>query len=458
MVLWIGVDDTDTLQGMCTTFLLTEIVRDLTEELDLIGYPRLVRLNPNIPWKTRGNAALCARFGRGQGPPRQVGEVDGRPIFAFRRSRLTPNPSVARERVAALVERWACFEDHTTNPGFVVLRAPAPPWLYWSAVRKVVTKRQALRAAARLGHVAGYKNGRGIIGALASTAWRPQDRTYEILAYRRPSRWGTPRDIDPASVVDMDRRFPSTFNNYDYENRRVVIAPHSPCPILFGIRGDNPEVLPDAMRAIRSESRDRWLVFETNQGTDDHVSHTRLPAVGRTIRMSATVSAFPRVVRGGHVVVRAGIMDLVAYEPSKQFRTVVGSLIPGDRIMAVGSVRNRPRSLNLEKLKILSTVPLVRKEANPWCSTCGKRAKSIGKGGGFRCVRCGARFRADQADWRVVQRNVGPGWYEPPVSARRHLSKPLKRQIAPSPSHRGNLFPDQLDAQARHPEPLLEKL
>ncbi len=39
MVLWIGVDDTDTLQGMCTTFLLTEIVRDLTQDLNLIRYP-----------------------------------------------------------------------------------------------------------------------------------------------------------------------------------------------------------------------------------------------------------------------------------------------------------------------------------------------------------------------------------------------------------------------------------
>src|SRR2546421_10712520 len=73
MVLWIGVDDTDSLQGMCTTFLATEIVRDLTQDLDLIGYPRLVRLNPNIPWKTRGNGAVCIRVGNGRGPTSIVG-------------------------------------------------------------------------------------------------------------------------------------------------------------------------------------------------------------------------------------------------------------------------------------------------------------------------------------------------------------------------------------------------
>ncbi|TLZ73059.1 MAG: hypothetical protein E6K14_06040 [Methanobacteriota archaeon] len=55
MVLWIGVDDTDSLQGMCTTFLATELVTELTKDRDLIGYPRLVRLNPNV------RAFVCPR-------------------------------------------------------------------------------------------------------------------------------------------------------------------------------------------------------------------------------------------------------------------------------------------------------------------------------------------------------------------------------------------------------------
>ncbi|MEM0501968.1 MAG: DNA-binding protein, partial [Thermoplasmata archaeon] len=52
--MWIGVDDTDSSEGMCTTYLAPQILLKLN--LDLIGFPRLVRLNPNIPWKTRGNA------------------------------------------------------------------------------------------------------------------------------------------------------------------------------------------------------------------------------------------------------------------------------------------------------------------------------------------------------------------------------------------------------------------
>jgi len=121
MVHWIGVDDTDSLQGMCTTFLATEIVRDLTEDFDLIGYPRLVRLNPNIPWKTRGNGAVCMRFGEGLGPPFVVGSIAGRTIEAHPRGRASSEPAAVADRVALHVERWSRFDDATRNPAFAVL-------------------------------------------------------------------------------------------------------------------------------------------------------------------------------------------------------------------------------------------------------------------------------------------------------------------------------------------------
>ena len=67
--MFVAADDTDSMRGNCTTYLATEIIRVLVYEdgLDLIGFPRLVRLNPAIPWKTRGNGALVMRFGKGTG-------------------------------------------------------------------------------------------------------------------------------------------------------------------------------------------------------------------------------------------------------------------------------------------------------------------------------------------------------------------------------------------------------
>lgn len=429
MVLWIGVDDTDSLQGMCTTFLATEIVRELTDDYDLIGYPRLVRLNPNIPWKTRGNGAISIRIGIGHGPTRIVGQIAGHPVRSYRRGDNPHEVTDLVARVARVVERLSRFDDPTTNPAFVVLNKPASPSLYWKAVRGVVGQRTALAAVRGRVTVRRYKSGRGVIGACAANAWRPRDRTYEVLTYRHPDKWGTERWIDPSSVIQMDHRFPSTFNNYDYENERVVIAPRSPCPILFGIRGDDPSVLPAAMATVKGERPDRWLIFETNQGTDDHVSPHSASHPWATVRIRGLVQSAPRVLPGGHVVLRIGDMDATAYEPSKQFRTLVKALEVGDRVQAIGAVRKMPRTLNVEKLNVESLALVQRKVANPWCARCMRRAKSMGHRQGYRCPNCRARFSTSAATFVQVERKLKPGWYEPPVGSRRHLSKPLKRMV-----------------------------
>src|SRR2546428_313552 len=119
MVLWIGIDDTDGLQGMCTTFLATEIVRDLTRDFDLIGYPRLVRLNPNIPWKTRGNGAVGIRIGEGEGPGSIVGSIAGRFIVSYRRGRTPQNMEAGAKPVGRPVRGRARLEGPPTNPPFL---------------------------------------------------------------------------------------------------------------------------------------------------------------------------------------------------------------------------------------------------------------------------------------------------------------------------------------------------
>lgn len=437
MVLWVGVDDTDSLRGMCTTFLATEIVRELTLTRDLIGYPRLVRLNPNIPWKTRGNGALAMRFGRGTGRPQVVGHIGDRVIRSYPRGAGHEDPEELRAPLEELMKRWSVFDDPTTNPAFAVLRRPPPASLYWKAVRRVVSKREARDAAARLGVLRGYKNGRGIIGATAAIAWRPRDRTYEVLAYRHPRYWGLRREIDAASVRAMDRRFPSTFNNYDYQNDAVVIAPHSPCPVLFGVRGDEPGCLPAAMRTIRGERPERWMLFETNQGTDDHVARddwSLLPFSATSVE--GRVQSKPVTLPGGHVFFELEGRERVtvgAYEPSKQFRETVRALRPGDRVRVVGSIRDEPRTLNLERLEVLSLAESWRKTANPRCPVCGKSMKSRGYQAGFRCLRGHADAPPGSVVTEPEVRGLALGLYEPPASARRHLAKPVKRILGTAP-------------------------
>ena len=430
MPLYLGVDDTDSLRGMCTTFLATELVREL-RAWDLIGFPRLVRLNPNIPWKTRGNGAICLRLGSGRGRRFRIGEIDGEPVWAYDHGESPPSLEEITAITVRTVERWAEFDEPTTNPAFVLLRRPPSPGLYWRAVRDVVRKQDAVRAIRGLGARREWKNGRGVIGAAAAAAWRPRDRTYEVLAYRSRSRWGTDRDVPAASVRRLDSLFPSTFNNYDHDDDRVVIAPRTPCPVLCGIRGDDPAKLPAALRSLGGEPPDRWLLFETNQGTDDHVLHD--PSEARpwtTLDVTGTVGGEPRTIPGGHVVFPLrwrGMIDAVAYEPSKGFRGVVRALAPGDSVRVIGAVRKTPRSLNLEKLEVLRLAPVLRKEGNPECPACGKRMKSSGRAAPYRCRTCGTRRPRSDEVIVEARREIARGRYEPPVGSRRHLAMPLKR-------------------------------
>ena len=58
-ILHIGIDDTDSPTGMCTTFLSYKIVKFLERQgIQFLDFPSLIRFNPNIPWKTRGNGAV----------------------------------------------------------------------------------------------------------------------------------------------------------------------------------------------------------------------------------------------------------------------------------------------------------------------------------------------------------------------------------------------------------------
>jgi tRNA(Ile2)-agmatinylcytidine synthase len=438
MVLWVGVDDTDSLRGMCTTFLATELVRELTRTNDLIGYPRLVRLNPNIPWKTRGNGAICIRFGRGRGEPKTIGEIEGHPIRSFPSGETQGSPSSMLAAAAKVVEKWAEFEDPTTNPGLVVLERRPSPALYWRAVREILDIQEVLETVRKCGLWKGYKNQRGIIGAAAATAWRPRDKTYELLAYRERSAWGRPRFLDPASVLSMDARFPSTFNNVDAPTRHVAIAPHSPCPVLYGIRGDDPADLPSAMQALVGESPSRWLLVETNQGTDDHIvpdDWSLRPYTSTSLDVKVLADAHTDL--GGHVFVRCGgdrEIDLAFYEPSKTFRRIARSLAPGDRLRVWGSVREDRRSLNVEKLRLDALVPCWMRVANPVCPECAKSMKSIGRDKGFRCIHGHGHAPAGAGTWWEVPRLPQLGWYEPPVFARRHLAKPVKRMGLSEPN------------------------
>jgi len=405
--MFIGIDDTDSEKGLCTTYLASVLMDRLRPMGDLVGLPRLIRLNPCARYKTRGNAALAFRIESDR--PQQVAETALRTVLEL-----------------------SDFSGANTNPGLVIARevTPAMKAFYRSAVTEILEIKEAtdLLLEEEIWH-RGFKKGRGLIGALAAVGSDLPDFTYELITYRERSRWGIPRSIDAETVWKADAlTYPLTWDSVDYHNGRIVFAPHSDDPVLFGIRGSDPEAIEEAFRAIRSEPWERRVLFKTNQGTDAHILRGEIGDVkdSQSYRLRGRVAQPPASITGGHLffMLQYGQKSVkcAAFEPTKNFRETVKRLAPGDEIEVFGAVREG--TLNLEKMNVIQ---LAEQEvvAAPTCPQCGRRMKSAGKGQGYRCRRC--KSTAPGHERRLLKRDLEPGYYEVPPCARRHLSKPLIR-------------------------------
>lgn len=426
VVLQIGLDDTDSPRAYCTTYATFKVVREITANYDIefLDYPLLARLNPNIPWKTRGNGANAVRL-----------RIDK---FDLERIENT---------VIEVVRRNSDLEHDKTDPAIVFLTTSDLQIdedirkFYIKALRDVIKIEEAVKLCEKV-HADVFlldrdKN-RGIIGALAALgALVPgDDFTYELLVYRKRERWGERRVIDSDSVKAMDRvTRPLTFNNYDYEKERVLITPRGPDPVLAGIRGEEPEVLVEALGLLRfGESYEGWMIFRTNQGTDAHLP-TKSVKIGeiephKPLKLDGRISSEPVRITGGHAVSKmkdeSGEVSIIVYEQSGKLREVLTKLREGDLVEIYGCAKafGQGFSVNVEKLVVKGLADLMIRMA-PECPVCRKRCKSKGRGQGYECERCGRKV--DGPRYVRVERDLDLGIYLPPPRSQRHLTKPFER-------------------------------
>jgi tRNA(Ile2)-agmatinylcytidine synthase len=415
----IGIDDTDSEKGGCTTYTATVLFQKLLSRgFKPSDFPWLVRLNPNIPWKTRGNGALALHFFVEE---EQIEDV---------------------QRIAMkIVEETTFASARGTDPAVAFLNGQVPTVLreYSSrALHDVLTVGEA-RAVARRANaeVHALMGVRGVIGSLAAIGANLDsvEHTFEIIAYRTRGNLGSPRRVDRESVRSMNAKYQDrTFNNLDPESGRVLVSPHGLDPVLLGIRGYSPQDVLDAFYEVEPrEEIERVMIFKTNQGTDAHLGRTRR-AVDLNPHQSGiltgTVNEMPRVLRGGHVIFRmrddSGVVDCATYRPTGSLAMAARDLLPGDRVRVCGGVRGwrdgKP-TLNVEKLEVLHLVEK-SEHLNPMCSDCGGRCESMGLGQGLRCKKCGQRNGYASKIQVRHERQLLPTIYVPPPRARRHLTKP----------------------------------
>lgn len=415
-ILNIGFDDTDSPKGMCTTFLAYKIVDLLQKQkTEFLDFPRLIRFNPNIPWKTRGNGAVSIRI-------------------------KTRCPSDVKSQIKSLVSKYSDTKNGA-NPGLVFFESDLIPSEFTDfsnlALWQLINRSNAKKFAKQNNLEFFYQgNGQGLVGAIGAIGYDFKDHTLELLSYRKESKFGKQRKISTSSVKIMqEKTSPHTFNSFDTKKGRVLITPHGPDPVFYGIRGENVDSLVYATKILKStEKLDGYMIFKSNQGTGDHLkneldSKTMKPYASGKI--TGVVSNLPKIVKGGHVFFKILSKNnefwCAVYKPTG-ISTIASNLIKGDKICVGGGVRkaskNFPRVINLEFIQIISLEKNLS-TSNPLCKHCNKTMKSKGSNQGFQCIRCGKK--SPKKIVTEISRKIKKQLYLPKVSAHRHLTRPQQR-------------------------------
>ncbi len=418
----VAFDDTDSKDGMCTTYLAHLLVEQFLKSNTIFeDYPRLIRLNPNIPWKTRGNGAVSMTF-------------------------RTDNPTMIYEKTCDIVSKYSEI-NNLADPGVVMATMNSIPLdisnFSEKALSELVSKQEAVSIMKKYNIIyQGWGRKRGLIGALAAIGNNlDNDSTFELIAFRSEKNWGLERLVDKTSIINMSNQtYPLTFNSYDKEKDRILITPRGADPVLIGVRGEYPDTVIQAYQMLKiNEEVYGYMIFKTNQGTGAHLKSEldigNLKAY-RSGQFKCTVLHKPRVGIGGHVYVKVknekGCVDCAAYEPTGDFRKIVFSLIPGDVVEMGGSIRKRTSKhdyiINLEYIKII----ILNKDIsfkNPECNICGKRMSSKGHFQGFHCTFCNITNKKIKKIKFENKRLIQIGLYLPPPRSQRHLTKPHQRYL-----------------------------
>ncbi|NHI83037.1 MAG: DUF1743 domain-containing protein [Candidatus Thorarchaeota archaeon] len=418
----LGIDDIDSPGGGCTTHFAALLV----ERLSTLGsvwtdYPNLIRLNPNIPFRTRGNGAIALRF-----ILKEQNLIQIKPLLE------------------SMIEDYVDLTYPNTNPGAMLIEGKPSARILdfanralWRTIPIEIGKR--LIHEEQCEHIS-YGNGRGLVGALAAVGnLLNGDYTFEYIAYRKIQNSGKMRGVSNDSVLMMDKAMgDKTFSNIDGKTGLGLIAPHGPDPVLFGIRGEQPQDVIKAASYIKSKQDiDRWMVFRTNQGTGAHLTNCVYIADLRPYMAAVVhgvVDSAPRIIEGGHVIFGvedcSGRIDCAAYEPTGNFREIILNLIKGDQVLIHVGVRPAAKThgltLNVEGIEILKAAEKL-KLTNPICPRCAKRMKSAGSGKGYKCFNCGFKDPKGKKITILSRRNIEKRLYLPPPRAQRHLTRPMSR-------------------------------
>ena len=296
---WLGLDDTDSLNGGCTTEVLFQLLKDLPEYASYSN-PRLVRLWPFAQRRTRGNAAVAVEL-------------------------TTEN----EEDLLKHLDAW--WIQHIVSLKGEIGTKPA------------VSSEIQL---SELPSVTRHWGGNGRIGATAAILWPATHFTYEAIAWREDDSEG-PRQLDEEALTLVED-LEDTFLCRNPKLGTSLLAPRGNSPVLFGIRAWSKDVAQQALSILENgkdtEPSKGSLVFQTNQATGDHLGKP-IEAVVRS----------KSILKKGHVVLETSEGQWMAFRQSHTVALLSQWLIEGDIILGNG-LRDEKNVLHIELLQVKQSI------------------------------------------------------------------------------------------------------
>lgn len=295
-------------------------------------------------------------------------------------------------------------QQYPSDPGMVWFREPVmDDKFYRKGLREEIQFEELPEADKAWG-------GMGRIGATLAIHWPGESKTYEAIAWRMRDA-SSQRQLDEEATRYIDR-LKGTFLCRDDRFQSSLLAPRGNSPVLFGIRTWEQEVANHAAQTLiegkMTEHVSGWLIFETNQATNDHLDEP-IECIVEKIE----------TIKGGHTIIKSETHQFVAFRESGNLALLCQQLKPGDVVECMG-LEAPDQSIHIEFLRIKHLQP---QRHRPLCPVCNKSMSSMGTNQGIRCKKCG---HISEDNWEERERNLPQlVWIQPSPSSRRHLAKSL---------------------------------
>ncbi|ALU12042.1 tRNA(Ile2) 2-agmatinylcytidine synthetase [Ignicoccus islandicus DSM 13165] len=349
----VAIDGFDMPRAGCTTHVASLLILYLESRgFHLLDYPYLVRLNPSVPWKTRGNAAISF-------------EISG-------------DPSLIYEETVSFLKDY--IREYNKKGAILVSSKRPSSKIYRMAIETVVHPdviKEELNDDMLF-----YGNEGSLIGAAAAAATVRDLPNFELIAYRKSSR--KPRKCSFAPFYD---HLVLAFYPYVHESSSSVICPRGDDPVLYGLRGRNLPLLISLARIIDAEDVHFYTAFRTNQ-------HSFKPSVAKDVypydfkTLDIEIDSSEIIEVGRDFIVKLNGKNVMIYEESGLRKFLLYLSKSRAKIKGRLSIIYKPHSISLAALEIEKAVAINYK--SPRCPKCGGAMVSKGSRSLLRkCKKCG---------------------------------------------------------------------